>query len=97
MSFNRTRMELKLANRQEKMAARRAFNRTRMELKHSTAFFVDNYLYPFNRTRMELKLRNDFSAMATGEAFNRTRMELKLFTLDGRQKYRRLLIVPEWN
>ena len=75
-SFNRTRVELKLAAIPLLYPLIHTFNRTRVELK----FDCNGYkrlTSTFNRTRVELKFDcNGYKRLTS--TFNRTRVELKL-------------------
>jgi len=55
LTFNQTRMELKLENRKAGKA-KPTFNQTRMELKRINVSFLLRLKTTFNQTRMELKL-----------------------------------------
>ena len=55
LSFNQTRMELKLWNMQMEWFWKVSFNQTRMELKQSRRNFIPCWWQSFNQTRMELK------------------------------------------
>ena len=60
MTFNRTRVELKLLIKLQLKLREWSFNRTRVELKLFRDQIPVAVVVPFNRTRVELKHFNSF-------------------------------------